>query len=319
MSAFFGRRVVAMGHDKLPIGIDLPPCFLDEEVRDGYLVSSVMKKIWAVELDLLAKFDAVCKKHGITYVALWGTALGAIRHKGFIPWDDDIDVGMDRANYEKLCQVASMEFSHPYFFQNALTDRAYFIPLARLRNTETTAAIRGFDTPDYNNGIYLDIDILDGLAMTKWQWLVQNFLKHLLLIPVQGYYQRVSNCRTLSKKLFCCLRPLWRVLTYEAWINLYKRVRCMYNKDSSRFGISYSFQRQDFNSWIHRDEMLKLRRCSFEFMTIPVLESNSEYLLRCFGDYMEFPPIESRGLWHKDQVRFDPCVSYIDFLSKETK
>ena len=319
MSAFFGRRVVAMGHDKLPISIDLPPGFLDEEVREGYLVSSVMKKIWAVELDLLAKFDAVCKKHGITYVALWGTALGAIRHKGFIPWDDDIDVGMDRANYEKLCQVAAMEFSHPYFFQNALTDRAYFIPLARLRNTETTAAIRSFDTPDYNNGIYIDIDILDGLAMTKWQWRFQNLLKHFALIPIQGYYQSMSNCHGLSKRLFCCMRPLWRVITYEAWISLYKKVRCMYTKNSCRLGISYSFLPEEWGCWIAKGEIHKLHRSSFEFLTIPVLENNGEYLSRCFGEYMKFPPIESRSMWHKDMVQFDPNISFVDFFSKESK
>ncbi len=305
-----------MARDKLPISIELPPHFLEEEVRCGYVVSSQMKKIWAVELDLLAKFDAVCKKHGITYVALWGTALGAVRHKGFIPWDDDIDVGMDRCNYDKLCKVAPMEFTHPYFFQNALTDRAFFIPLARLRNSETTAAIHGFDTPDYNNGIYIDIDILDGLAMSKLQWHLQNFLKHLLLIPIQAYYQKERLGENRFKKLCRFLRPCWHMLKYETWCTGYRKVRSMYTDSSVRMGISYSFLPSEWRSWMAKDEMTRVRRVRFEFMTIPIFESCGEYLSRCYDNYLEFPPEGERGTWHLEQVHFDPCVSYVDYLSK---
>ena len=84
------------------IKLSLPEGFLEEEVRCDYTVSKEMKKVWAVELDLLAEFQRVCKLHDIKYSVCGGTLLGAIRHKGFIPWDDDIDVMMMREEYEKL-------------------------------------------------------------------------------------------------------------------------------------------------------------------------------------------------------------------------
>ena len=88
------------------INLVLEDSFFEEEIRSGYTVSSEMKKIWAVELDLLNEFSKVCQKHQLKWFVHAGTLLGAIRHKGFIPWDDDIDVVMPRADYEKLCELA---------------------------------------------------------------------------------------------------------------------------------------------------------------------------------------------------------------------
>lgn len=92
--------------------------FLKEENRDGYIVSPLMKKVWSVELDLLSELDRVCKKYDIKYYAAFGTLLGAVRNKGFIPWDDDIDVCMLRDDYARLKEVAKDEFSGKYYYQD---------------------------------------------------------------------------------------------------------------------------------------------------------------------------------------------------------
>ena len=82
--------------------------FKGEEI-DGFYVQPVLKRCWAATMELLSIIDSICKRHGITYFADWGTLLGAIRHKGYIPWDDDMDITMTRINYEKFIKVAPNE------------------------------------------------------------------------------------------------------------------------------------------------------------------------------------------------------------------
>lgn len=103
----------------------LPKSFFDEEQICDFFVDKKRKKIWAIELDLLIQFDKICKKHGLIYFLIGGTLLGAVRHHGFIPWDDDLDVAMPRKDYDLLMQLKD-EFSEPYFLQTPYTDEGYY-------------------------------------------------------------------------------------------------------------------------------------------------------------------------------------------------
>ena len=147
----------------LPIQIKLPSSFYEEEIRNDFKVTEKTKELWAIQLDLLAKLDEVCKKYDIRYYADSGTLLGAIRHKGFIPWDDDIDVELFRDDYIRLCEVAEKEFTHPYFFQTEYTDPGSLRGHAQLRNSLTTGILtveKGLGR-QFNQGIFIDIFVTD--------------------------------------------------------------------------------------------------------------------------------------------------------------
>lgn len=110
--------------------------FFEEEVRSGFCISSMMKRAWAVEMEVLSQISAVCGKHDIPYYAAYGTLLGAIRHKGFIPWDDDIDIVLKRSDYNKLLKILPAELPEGYFVSSYDTCETHCQPWAAVMNTK---------------------------------------------------------------------------------------------------------------------------------------------------------------------------------------
>ena len=119
----------------------LPENFWAEEIRDEYFVSAEMKKVWAIEMDLYREVTRILNKHNLRYFTDGGTTLGGVRHKGFIPWDDDLDICVPREDYEKLHQLAS-EFKDPYFLQSTVTDPEYGYSFMRLRNSNACKKLK---------------------------------------------------------------------------------------------------------------------------------------------------------------------------------
>ena len=119
-----------------------------------------LRKVWDVELDLFEKFKSICEKYNLTYCACSGTLLGAVRHKGFIPWDDDMDLFLPWQDYVKFMEVAPKECQYPYCFQSFLTDKDGEISANRMRRSDTTGLTQweseNITDKDYDRGIFID-------------------------------------------------------------------------------------------------------------------------------------------------------------------
>lgn len=300
----------------LPIRTKFLKEFFEREVRCEYEVIPKLKKIWAIELDLFSEFSRVCRKHNIEFHVCFGTLLGAVRHHGFIPWDDDFDVWMTRENFKRLLAV-SKEFKHPYFLQTPLSDRRYFVGLSRFRNSETTGAVSGTDTPDYNNGIYMDVYILDGMTDSRIKRIWQHLLKRVVVKFLTLYFQKGPRKRTMKEILFYLLKPVSRLLSYEVWNRLYDQIMSMYNQKTDKF--TFLMNGGWNGKWwtVTKAELSATTYLKYEDTEVPVPQAYHEILTRIYGDYMKFPDPEVRGRWHEGQIHFEPEIPYKEYLKNK--
>lgn len=302
----------------LPIKLKLPEHFLEPEVRCGYEVSEKLKKIWAVELDLLSQLLDVCKKHDINVQVFAGTLLGAVRHKGMIPWDDDIDVAMSRDDFNKLCSVAQDEFRFPYFFQTALNDQKYFLGFGRLRNSMTTGVIIGNESKDYNNGIYIDVFPLDGLPNSKFFSCLQRRLQLLVVKCCTTYVRDRRKDNSVIEVASRMIRPALRLLDFSRWYGLYVKVLSLWTKHTNKLCLRTHFRFGE-HYCIFKSELADTIELPFESLMVPVPRAYSAVLTRIYGNYMEFPPASLRGKWHEGQIHFDPEMPYKDYFLSQNK
>lgn len=109
--------------------------YFEGEEREGFFVESMMKRVWAAQMEVLQEIDKVCKKHNIEWFADWGTLLGTVRHQGFVPWDDDMDIAMKRKDYQRFAEVAEKELPEGYFVSNIYKDPEFSHFLLRVVNS----------------------------------------------------------------------------------------------------------------------------------------------------------------------------------------
>ncbi len=108
-----------------------------DEVKDGFYISEMMKRYWAAQLEVLKVIDDICKEHGLKWFANYGTMLGAVRHKGYIPWDDDIDITMLRDDYNLFFEFAQNELPEGYQILTPYHQDEYAYPVGRFTNSHS--------------------------------------------------------------------------------------------------------------------------------------------------------------------------------------
>ena len=283
--------------------------FLSAETRNDYYISTEMKKVWAIELDLLSKLSEVCKKHNLRFWVCYGTLLGTIRHKGFVPWDDDMDIWLPRKDYDQLCNLSQNEWAEPYFFQTTLNDKDYYSAFARLRNSNTTGILVSKNNK-CNNGIYIDIYPIDGLSNNRIIQRIRSFVVKARNVSAHAYLYNV-NPHPVSRQIN---RILHFPGVHFSVKNTYLKNEALEKKvdwyAASEVGLvatgGYSFKRNIFRkSWFDNTIWMP-----FEFLTVPVPEGYDHILETQYGAYMELPPPEKRGTWHR--FEFDPDTPYAE-------
>lgn len=278
--------------------------FLSEEIRNDFLVTEERKKLWAILLDLLKKLDEVCKRYNLRYFATGGTLLGAVRHQGFIPWDDDLDFAMLREDYEELLRHSDA-FEAPYFLQTPYTDSRYYYSFAKLGNDNTTYCSKMFAYQGFHAGISLDIFPIDYWDYQKGKAVYDRIA---YLNKENSTYMRMKN-PYLDEKNKQRVMNWSRIDPLAAYEEIQKLASQFDNEHSDSLSNAVITIWKYGNDIYPKSVFKKQTYFPFEGYSIPAPCGYDVLLRNLYGDYMSFPPVNKRGIWHADTI-IDPDVPY---------
>ena len=285
--------------------------FFKEEVRCDYLVTEKMKMVWAVILDLYLEFARICDKYKLNYYGYGGTILGAIRHEGFIPWDDDLYVCMPRADYEKLIAIASEELSEPYLMQTPQTDPGYFKTIARLMNKKTTYASRAFLHSGMAHGCILDILPLDDCNPETVEEDMQKIKQSAKRC---SEYLKRNDTDIMTPEQYDSWKQYMTDNPMKEWENI-QQIATKWNDSNTDFYCMMVFVLPGgrYNKPVPKEWFLSSKITKFESIEVKVPYDYESLLVSTYGDYMQLPPVEKRGTWHGNLI-LDPERPYTDYL-----
>ncbi len=276
--------------------------------------SAKQQEIRSVELDILSHFMRFCKEHDLPWFALHGTLLGAVRHSGFIPWDNDIDIGMRREDFDRLTSLFDNSSAQPYFLQTMWNEYwAFHGGYARLQRLDTAQIGPADCYRPGHYGIGIDIFPLDYCEEDPVKFLrKQKRITHLQRLIYAKLYPlktgKISDADGSLVSLYYLVRHLIPMRVLKSLLK-----RCFREKKhSSRRAILSCYYKDGINRNIYDDRDTKnLSELPFEDLEIPVIGNAEHYLAKRYGEnYMDIPG--SRKI-KNDGTMYDAHKSYVDY------
>ena len=259
----------------------------------------LLRKVQLTQLEILEEVVRVCDKNDIKYFLEFGTLLGAVRHKGFIPWDDDLDIGMLRSEYDKFCKIALEELHPQYFLQTWYTDKGYALPFGKIRK-KGTVFVEGKSERLQENGIYIDIFPYDNTPkdLEKAKQLKHDLCELQRLMLMKCNYKPWYDDGKINWKK----RIGYIFYQLQSWFMSYEKIRDKYEKlvreveenDEVYTQNGLNIHRFTNKSWY--DETVKV---SFEGEEFCAPKEWDKHLKKLYGDYHVLPPENQRENRHQ--------------------
>lgn len=257
--------------------------------EDGRLRQAQLKM-----LEMLKAIDQICIKHGLDYWLEGGTLLGAIRHQGFIPWDDDLDISMPRSSFDAFLKLAPAELPKHMCLQTAQTDPGYFnlsVPLKIRDRNSRFIEIHETSREPYVQGIFIDVFVYDKMLEDEKQRKRHKFMAKKVLRLLRHKYSKTAMGH--YAQMYSVISRFIPKQTLEK--QLYKIIQQANNSTSPYLGYGYDCVNSNLVSY---DDIYPLRKVQFESNEFYMPNKAEVILTQLYGDYMELPPEQDRIMKH---------------------
>lgn len=283
----------------------------------------MLEEFHSVLFEIMEEFQRVCEKHDIKYSIAYGTLIGAVRHQGFIPWDDDVDIIMSREELEKFCKIYEKEGNKKFFLQTKYTDENYPYNVVRLRKNGTAMIYETWEKAGFHQGIYIDIFPIDHIPDNKVKWFFQKW-SIIFLTPIRISQNKeifIKGGASVNGKIKRMIYPFTKLFPKKGCQKLEDKIIKKYNVcKTKKVGIICEGQpllnltgsMQPFDSKF-MDEYIEINFNGKKFMCI---KEYDKLLKLHYGNYMLMPPEKDRHMYHNPKY-FSTTVNYLEFLDSE--
>lgn len=273
-----------------------------------------MNDLQKVEFNMLKEFIRICDELNIKYYLVCGSALGAAKYSGFIPWDDDMDVALPRKDYEIFCDKAQEMLPKNLFLQNYHTDKNYPLIFSKIRNSDTTYIENSYSDLNINHGVYIDVFPLDGYPekTDEIQWVEKEKRRYLF-----SRLCCLNVKRTFKTRLLVILEKLFLLHKNPAkFINRLEKVITSYSTDNSELWCNHG-NWQGKLEYAPREQYGEGIIVKFEGIDVRIPELYDEYLTQKYGDWRADLPDEEKVGHHYYQI-MDLSRPYTDYIGTVT-
>ena len=260
-----------------------------------------LEKVQNAQTGILKDVLGLCEKNGIDVFIIFGSAIGVVRHQGFIPWDDDIDIGIFREDFPRFRKLAEKYLGDKYEFLTPETNPNYACTVTHFQKKGTKFISYDVKDCDYTPGINIDVFVYDHLADNKLarkrQYAVTWFLGRLLFlsgkgaphIPYTGIKKKIATfiCKAVSGFL-----KLFHITPLKIYRKFQKECQ-RYNYKDTKYYVAFETPK----SWVNamkKNDVYPLKQMPFRDFTVPMPKNTHKLLTRVFGDYMQLPPVDKR-------------------------
>lgn len=269
--------------------------------------SETLRQIQMTQLEILIEFDRICKKHQIPYQLFAGTLLGSIRHEGFIPWDDDIDLAILRKDYDRFKEIALEELDDRFFLQTYETDKEYYKQSGRIRKNNTIMLQELYEPFSIHHGIPISLMPLDNIEPDTIKGELHRKLYQLIYTNLWrlNNARAIENCRREPNKkkkyVRYALFGLSKFIPKKWTDKLHEKVSTLFNHKDTEYvsHLTNGATKKRFHAYkIKREAFYNCIPGQFEGHTFPIPESYDKVLTQLYGDYLALPPEDEREPHH---------------------
>lgn len=259
-------------------------------------------------LEIYREVSSICDRHNLTYFVVGGTLLGAVIHKGYIPWDDDFDIAMPRDDYDKFIEIYSKELSDRFYLHHTSTDSNYWIPFAKVRINNTTFLEEKRKNVNSHAGIYMDIFPFDYAPncndmFAKMKWRLMTWINNYVYTKVTGISKESKSGKILN--------PIFSLFSVRKLSLIRDNIMRSFDHGERKYYVDLAGGRGLDNSYFTIADMIPIKEMAFGDISVKVPADPHKYLLQLYTErYKIIPPKEQQITHEPVRIEFEDGTKY---------